>query len=320
MHVVAAILKNAGGQLLLAQRPPGKHLAGLWEFAGGKLEPGEGRLQGLQREIAEELGITVQQAHPWMWLPWTYGDRSLQLDVWMVSTWDGEPHGREGQAIAWVDPAEVDLASLAGADRMILRSLRLPVHYPITAPDLHPSAAVRVKLQLEEWLAAGHRMLQLRLPLWSSGQVRALAASLLPKARAAGAQLILSGDVEGARQLGAGVGVQLPAAEMLAWRERPLPLSQYVGGSCHDAAQLAMAVQLDLDFVTLSPVLATTSHPGAPGMGWSHFAELVATSSVPVYGLGGLGSADLVRLRELGAQGIAGIREFQDGAFSGNAR
>lgn len=123
IHVAAGALIDADGRVLLAQRPPGKHLALMWEFPGGKLEPGEDARQGLARELAEELGIAIGEATPLMQLPWEYDDKSLFLDVFIVSTWDGEPRSLEGQALRWVLPAEADPAELAPADRPVLAEL-----------------------------------------------------------------------------------------------------------------------------------------------------------------------------------------------------
>ena len=123
IHVAAGALIDADGRVLLAQRPPGKHLALMWEFPGGKLEPGEDARQGLARELAEELGIVIGKATPLMQLPWEYDDKSLLLDVFIVSTWDGEPRSVEGQALRWVLPAEADPAELAPADRPVLAEL-----------------------------------------------------------------------------------------------------------------------------------------------------------------------------------------------------
>lgn len=123
IHVAAGALIDADGRVLLAQRPPGKHLALMWEFPGGKLEPGEDARQGLARELAEELGIAIGEATPLMQLPWEYDDKSLLLDVFIVSTWDGEPRSLEGQALRWVLPAEADPAELAPADRPVLAEL-----------------------------------------------------------------------------------------------------------------------------------------------------------------------------------------------------
>jgi len=123
IHVAAGALIDADGRVLLAQRPPGKHLALMWEFPGGKLEPGEDARQGLARELAEELGIVIGGATALMQFPWDYEDKSLLLDVFIVTTWYGEPRSLEGQALRWVLPAEADPADLAPADRPVLAEL-----------------------------------------------------------------------------------------------------------------------------------------------------------------------------------------------------
>lgn len=123
LHVMAGLLLDADGRVLLAQRPPGKHLAGLWEFPGGKCEPGEAPLAALARELREELGITLQHAEPLIAVPWIYGARELLLDAWRVDAWDGEPQSMEGQALQWQLPARVDTTILTPADGPILRAL-----------------------------------------------------------------------------------------------------------------------------------------------------------------------------------------------------
>ena len=99
LHVMAGVLRRDDGRLLIAERPPGKHLAGLWEFPGGKLDPGESPFDGLRRELAEELGIRVDAAEPWIVLPWRYGELSLALDTWRVLAWTGEPQALERQRL-----------------------------------------------------------------------------------------------------------------------------------------------------------------------------------------------------------------------------
>ncbi len=91
VHVLAGVLLDTSGRVLLAQRPPGKHLAGQWEFPGGKREAGESPLQALTRELAEELGIVVQHAEPLIALPWHYDANELLLDAWHVLQWAGTP-------------------------------------------------------------------------------------------------------------------------------------------------------------------------------------------------------------------------------------
>ena len=131
LHVVAGVMLDDSGRVLLAQRPAGKHLAGMWEFPGGKLEPGEVPLTALTRELHEELGIVLQHAEPLIRVPWHDGGRDLLLDAWLVSRWDGTPQSMEGQAWQWLMPEQVDPAILAPADRPILQALRLPIRYPI---------------------------------------------------------------------------------------------------------------------------------------------------------------------------------------------
>jgi 8-oxo-dGTP diphosphatase len=126
MHVMAGVLLDGTGRVLLAQRPAGKHLAGFWEFPGGKLEAGETPLAALARELLEELGIHVRSAEALIRLPWRYGDRELLLDAWRVSSWRGEPRSLEAQPLQWLLPARVDPMILAPADRVILAELRGP--------------------------------------------------------------------------------------------------------------------------------------------------------------------------------------------------
>lgn len=310
---MAGVLLDPAGRVLLAQRPPGKHLAGAWEFPGGKLEPGETPQDGLARELREELAIEIGPGEPLTRVPWAYGPKRLLLDAWLLRQWTGEPQALEHTALQWVDPHVADLAALAPADRAILQALRLPPHYPITPAELTPEAHEACSAMLRDALLRGERLLQLRLPRWPVERVRELAAAVLPQAREFGAQLILNADIEGARALGHGVGVQLKAVQLAALAERPLPWGQPVGASCHDAAELAQALALGADFATLSPVAVTPTHPDVPALGWPVFAALVEAAALPVYALGGMGAADVAQARALGGQGVAGIRGFWNG-------
>ena len=124
IHVAAGVLVNGDGGVLLAQRLPGTHMAGRWEFPGGKLETGEGPRQGLYRELREELGIDVQAAEPLVKLSHRYADRHVHLDVWLVTEFQGEPESLEGQALQWVLPGELHTVDLLEADAPIIAALR----------------------------------------------------------------------------------------------------------------------------------------------------------------------------------------------------
>lgn len=125
IEVVAGMLIAADERILLAQRPPGKHLAGMWEFPGGKIEAGEDAAGALARELAEELGIVVTASTLLGDVTWRYPEKVVRLHVRRIVSWSGEPRGREGQALHWIAWASVDVAMLAPADREILA--RLPV-------------------------------------------------------------------------------------------------------------------------------------------------------------------------------------------------
>ena len=122
-RVVAAALFDREGRVLLADRPPGKHLAGCWEFPGGKRAPGEGARTALDRELAEELGIEVLSARPWASVSHDYPDRGIDLTLWLVEAWRGEPRPLDGQRLAWVSPRDLGGWAILEADQPFVRAL-----------------------------------------------------------------------------------------------------------------------------------------------------------------------------------------------------
>jgi len=151
MHVVAGVLVDASGRILIAQRPPGKHLAGMWEFPGGKLEPGETPMAALERELDEELGIAVDPStfEALIRVPWRYGDREMLLEAVLVRGWKGEPQALDAATLAWHEPAAVAPALLAPADRPALAELLAAATAgrraaaPLRAASKEVSASVR---------------------------------------------------------------------------------------------------------------------------------------------------------------------------------
>jgi 8-oxo-dGTP diphosphatase len=123
IQVVAAALYDAHGRVLLAQRPPGKHMAGRWEFPGGKIEPGETEAQALARELREELGIEVAAAHHELTLRHDYVERRVQVSMWIVDRYVGEPRGLDGQQLKWVAPARLPDEDVLEADKPFIEAL-----------------------------------------------------------------------------------------------------------------------------------------------------------------------------------------------------
>jgi len=311
MHVMAGVLRDARGRVLLAQRPEGKSFAGLWEFPGGKLDPGETPQRALARELHEELGIHVESRDgtPLIRIPWRYGTRGLLLDAWQFERWQGTPASLEGQALQWAVPGDVDPAMLTPADRPILQALRLPSIYLITPADVSSDQAQLWHARVMTAIDQGVRLIQLRFPLWSAEQVRDLAARLQAYALQHRACVLLNGDIEGALRLGEGIGVHLKTTQVQSLTERPLPWAQPVAASCHDDAQLSKSVEL-ADFAALSPVAATATHPDAAPLGWPRFQAMIEAAALPVYALGGMTPSHASEARRHGGQGVAGIRAF----------
>jgi len=121
--VVAAALVDAGGRVLIAERPAGKHMAGRWEFPGGKVAPGETEQAALVRELREELGIECVDARPMMRLAHRYPDREVELSMWLVGRYHGEPRALDGQRLKWVDREQIAGEDLLEADRPFVAAL-----------------------------------------------------------------------------------------------------------------------------------------------------------------------------------------------------
>lgn len=302
--VVAAVIRR-DGRILIAQRPRDKHMGGLWEFPGGKVEAGEPVQRALARELEEELGIVPTDFRPLIRISHDYPDKAVCLAVWEVGAFAGEAHGREGQAIRWVTPAELPAFEYPAANRPIVTAARLPAQYPITPPDIDEATG---EAWLARALAQGAAVVLLRAPPLPTARYEALAGVFLQRCRQAGAQLMLHGDPALLLRVDAD-GVHLPWARLATLGARPAALDgRWLAASVHNREELEQAERLGVDFVTLSPVRETASHPGVPGMGWEAFAALAAAAHVPVYALGGMRLDDLEVAWRSGAQGIAGIR------------
>jgi 8-oxo-dGTP diphosphatase len=124
--VAAVALIDADGRVLLAQRPPGKSLAGLWEFPGGKVEQGESPEAALIRELHEELGIDTWESclAPLSFASHAYDNFHLLMPLFACRRWQGIPEPREGQALAWVRPAAMRDYPMPAADLPLIPILR----------------------------------------------------------------------------------------------------------------------------------------------------------------------------------------------------
>jgi 8-oxo-dGTP diphosphatase len=307
-EVVAAVLTQPDGRVLLARRPPGKVYAGYWEFPGGKVEPGEALQAALARELHEELGIVVSQACRWITRVFEYPHATVRLNFFRVFEWQGEPHPHEGQVFSWQQPDAVEVTPLLPANFPILKALALPSLLGITHAE---SLGVDTFLaRLDVALHNGLRLIQLRDKTLAEDARLQLARETVRRAHLSGARVLVNGSVELAHAAGAD-GVHLDSSAAAQLTARPAyaePDAFLLGVSCHDATELAHAAAIGADYALLSPVLPTLTHPGAPTLGWDRFSECAAASPIPVYGLGGLERGDIALAQSHGAHGVALLR------------
>lgn len=308
LHVVAGVLQDTDGNILIAQRPAGKHMAGSWEFPGGKLEAGEHPEAGLRRELREELGVDPIRSRPLIRYTHAYADRDIDLDVRVVTEFTGVPSGLEGQALDWTPPGLLLEHGLLPADRPIVSALLLS---PLCAISRDGGSSDEQRHWVLAALREGAGLIQLRLPGESLARLEALTRQLAPLCGDAGATLIVNGDpgLPGFRPADWGAdGFHAPARVLAGMTKNP-DVGLF-GASCHDDDELRRAEGLGVDYAFLSPVRNTASHPQATPLGWDRFGELVASCRMPVYALGGMQRDDVERAWGHGAQGIAAIRAF----------
>ena len=310
VHVAAAVIRGLDGRILIARRADTQHQGGLWEFPGGKVEAGESVEVALARELSEELGIGVTTARPLIAVRHDYPDKQVLLDVWEVSAFTGEPHGAEGQPLAWVTARELGDYEFPAANQPIVAAARLPAEYLITPDGLETPQLLR---GMQKAIAGGIKLIQLRAPNGYDPKYRDLAVDAVGLC-AGKAQLMLKGPLEWLGDFPA-AGWHLTAKQLskLASAGRPFPKKRWLAASCHNAQELSLAQQMDVDFVTLSPVQPTQTHPDAEPLGWERATQLIETFNKPVYLLGGVGPQERQQAWTSGAQGVAGIRAFWPG-------
>ena len=122
--MVAAALFDGDGRVLIAERPAGKHMAGWWEFPGGKVAEGEGDAEALVRELREELGIESHAAAPLMTLSHEYPDRIVDLVLWRAEIVSGEPQSLDAQQLKWVHPRVLGEEKMLPADAPFIATLQ----------------------------------------------------------------------------------------------------------------------------------------------------------------------------------------------------
>ncbi|MDF1584172.1 MAG: Nudix family hydrolase [Methyloprofundus sp.] len=305
VNVAIGVIKDAQGRILIAQRKLDAHLAGLWEFPGGKFEVGESAGLALSRELFEELNVNLIKVAPLIELSFDYPEVSVRLHVYEVSRFSGQVIAREGQYFKWITEDELDQYQFPEANKAILSAIKLGRQYAIINGD----NIKQVLQDLESISAQGVDLVQIRAKHLSSQDAEKLISAVKARCDVLQMECLLNSQM-GAKVSAA--GVHLTSSDLMMLNQRP-ESQGFVAASCHSLQELRHAELLGLDFVVLSPVNKTASHPEANPLGWQQFSQWVAQINLPVFALGGLDKQDYDLALSCGAQGISGISLFKLG-------
>tara|TARA_B100000745_G_C20109709_1_gene379820 strand:- start:29 stop:1030 length:1002 start_codon:yes stop_codon:yes gene_type:complete len=317
VRVAIGVVLSDTYQVFITRRHQHAHQGGKWEFPGGKIEAEETPIAALCRELQEEIGIVVipSGCQHLITLTHDYGDKTVELHVYTVNTFDGLAHGAEGQDAIWVQLGELDSYEFPKANQPIIRAIQLPDYYTVSA-EPERQELPRWLRQLRSTLSSrANQWIQLRSKSLTISSLSALSKEAHAICREYNARLIVNVNMEGLSAVEhiSCDGIHLTSdalCKAVSEKIRVARSDQWLAASCHHAAEIEMANELATDFIVISPVQHTQSHPDVSPIGWSCFAQFVKQSSCPAYALGGVEPDMLPLARRYGARGVAGISSF----------
>lgn len=311
VDVAVGVIRNDKGQFLLAKRAviPGRLYPGYWEFPGGKREPDESLEDALIRELNEETDIDAKDPTLWVTRLVVYPHITVRLHFYQVRHWSGEPKLIEHSEFRWLSPCEPFDEPILLANLPILKFLRLPDVCAITNAN---TFGIDPMLEMiENALKGGLKMVRVREYELPDKERFGFAKSVKTLCDKYNAIAVLNAacleDLEVAELLGF-TGVHFTSS--LSERLDDCPPFDWVGASCHTLNDVKHAETLGFDYVHLSPVKATASHPDAVPLSWENFSTIAGHVGIPVVALGGLTPDDLQDAWKHGAHGIACLRSI----------
>ena len=307
--------------ILIAKRADHQHQGGLWEFPGGKVEAGESVQVALLSELQEELGLvsSLDDMRPLITIPFHYPDKSVLLDVWAVynagafkEALGKKGLGKEGQPLAWAEQSDLANYEFPAANKAIIDALLLPQKIAITQDNNDPDVILKqvantLRDQANAWV-------QLRAPSLDQLKYTQLAMKLYGLCHEAGSKLIWNCPVNW-YQIAFADGLHLSRSNLKDIKGRPIPTTQWLSAACHKLEELE-DTQNWVDYVLVSPVHKTMTHPKANALTWSGFKVITDQARIPCYALGGMQCSELIEATQFGGQGIAGISCFLAEAVS----
>jgi len=312
VHVAVAVIVNEDNEVCISFRNETSHQGGLWEFPGGKVEQQETVEQALVREINEELNLEIQQFRPLIKITHHYSDKAVCLHVYKILSYTGNAAGLEGQQVKWVSVSQLSSYEFPAANIPIIKSLQLPDKYLITGKYSDNLDFIK---KLTNALKNNISLVQLRLKndsLTDVSQAQELVGQASKLCKQFGAKLMLNLSEDWLKIIDLAQiefdGYHADSRTLRTLLKRPQ--AALFSASCHNNEELLKARQLKSDFVVLSPVQKTASHPEMQALGWQQFSNMIENISIPVYALGGVSTKDIKTAWLYGAQGVAAISAF----------
>ena len=300
IEVVVGVISNDNNEIFITRRQINQFMSGYWELPGGKVENDESHSIAINRELSEETGVTVINHHLIQTIEYHYPQKIINLSVFSIDKYEGTPLGNEGQEFSWCSVEKLKDYNLLPTMWKIIHRISLPKHYWIT-PDEHDSYSV-INL-CNQHLRDGIKIIQLRS---KSTLEHTYIEKIYELCQLNQAKLILNTPNKTFDELCD--GWHLTSNEILALKERPFDDDKLFGASTHNLNEVKLAQQLSADYISLSPINETQSHPNTPVLGWDNAFDIINQCKIPIFLLGGMNKDSLDRALGIGAQGIAGIR------------
>lgn len=300
VEVAVCVVQTSDGRVLLAERTTRQVAAGYWELPGGKIEAGEAPQHAAARELREETGLTPIGLAPWLSYEHQFPTKRLRLHFFRAQGWQGSPHGREGQRLAWVSPGDPHTRPILPSNDRALFALSLPRTYMVAdfcagnGPDV-------VLAKMRDALSSGSTLMRVRINATSPGQAATLLARVAGLAAAFPAARLFAPSTMDARRAGL-AGVHSSSHALRQSIARPTAL--FWAATCHTESDLARAVSLGADFIVLSPIQTDPEWPSQAPIGWDGLRRYAANSPVPIYAHGGLTQNDAQATQKAGAAGL----------------
>ena len=300
IEVVVGVIRNNSKEIFITKRMKNQCMSGYWELPGGKVENGEKHSSAIERELYEEIGIKIEKCSLFQTIQQQYPGKTINLSVYVIEKYSGTPVGKEGQDYLWSSIDKLEKYKLLPTMWKIFKRLSLPTCYWIT-PDNHQSNFVLE--QCNQRIVEGVKIIQLR----SKSQLKeAYIEKFYKLCQLNQSKLILNMPHISFDE--PCDGWHLTSNKLMSSSKKQFPDDKLIGASAHNMKEVMQAEKILVDYVSLSPINKTLSHPETEPLGWERASQIISQCQIPVYLLGGMEKDFMEKALIIGAQGIAGIR------------